>query len=232
MIKKSLLVVFLCFMSIANCVAFDQRFYISIPTTISNLSSVKEHNSSENFNLTHDAEISPLIGFGIGYYINDHTRIDVLFESLNYKFNDKTGNFHSTDDDIYTIGTKIVKRKVWGKSLNLNYYYDVLHHDILQIFIGAGIGVAQLKENKSFVVNGHFIDNGNLISFPSTTQTMNSKKTNNFTYSLMIGTSKTFNSIGHFDFIYSWRHHGKLKNNDISNQYKGHHFTMGVRFDL
>ena len=232
MIKKSLLTIFLCFILIFNCVASDQSFYISIPTTISNLSSVKEHNSSENFNLTHEGEASPLIGFGIGYYINKNTRIDVLFESLNYKFNDKTGNFQSVDDSTYTIGTKIVKRRVLGKSLKLNYYYDILHHDILQIFIGAGIGVVQLKENKSLLVSGHFIDNGNLISFPSTTQNANSKKTTNFTYSLMIGTSKTFNSIGHFDFIYSWRHHGKIRNNDISNQYKGHHFTMGVRFDL
>jgi len=48
----------------------------------------------------------------------------------------------------------------------------------------------------------------------------------------MIGTSKNFNSIGHFDLTYSWRDYGKIKNNNISNKYKGHHFSLGIRFDL
>jgi opacity protein-like surface antigen len=169
---------------------------------------------------------------GLGYYINSNSRVELLFENLNLLFNDQTGNFNFLEDEVYTIGTKSVKRRVFGKSIKCNYYYNILHKDAFQIFIGAGIGGVQVKENKSFLVSGHFIDAGDLRSFPSVIKNARSAKTTNFTYSLMVGTSKNFNSIGHFDLTYSWRDYGKIKNNGVSNRYKGHHFSLGVRFDL
>lgn len=232
MLKKSLFATILGIIVLYNSVALSKNYYLTIPTTISNLSSVKENNATENFNLIHESELSPLFGIGLGYYINSNSRTELLFENINFTFKDQVGNFNFFEEEIYTVGIKSIKRKVFGKSLKLNYYYDILHHDILQIFIGTGIGVVQLKENKTFLINGHFIDNNNLISFPAATQNLNSKKTTNFTYSFLIGTSKTFNSIGHFDLTYSWRDYGKIKNNNVSNRYKGHHFTVGVRFDL
>lgn len=232
MLKKSLFATILGIIVLYNSVALSKNYYLTIPTTISNLSSVKENNATENFNLIHESELSPLFGIGLGYYINSNSRTELLFENINFTFKDQVGNFNFFEEEIYTVGIKSIKRKVFGKSLKLNYYYDILHHDILQIFIGTGIGVVQLKENKTFLINGHFIDNNNLISFPAATQNLNSKKTTNFTYAFLIGTSKTFNSIGHFDLTYSWRDYGKIKNNNVSNRYKGHHFTVGVRFDL
>lgn len=232
MLKKSLAIILLGTITLNNSTALSKDLYLTIPFTVSNLSSVKEKNHSENFNLTHESVISPIFGVGLGYYINSNSRVELLFESLNLLFNDQTGNFNFLEDEVYTIGTKSVKRKVFGKSIKCNYYYNILHKDSFQIFIGAGIGGVQVKENKSFLVSGHFIDAGDLRSFPSVIKNARSAKTTNFTYSLMVGTSKNFNSIGHFDLTYSWRDYGKIKNNGVSNRYKGHHFSAGVRFDL
>ena len=232
MLRKSLSIILVATILLHNSIALSKDFYITIPVTISNIASVKEKNHSENFNLTHESAISPIFGVGLGYYINSNSRVELLFESLNLLFNDQTGNFNFLEDEVYTIGTKSVKRRVFGKSIKCNYYYNILHKDAFQIFIGAGIGGAQIKENKSFLVSGHFIDAGDLRSFPPVIKNVRSKKTTNFTYSLMVGTSKNFNSIGHFDLTYSWRDYGKIKNNSVSNRYKGHHFSAGVRFDL
>jgi opacity protein-like surface antigen len=232
MLRKSLSIILVAIILLHNSIALSKDFYITIPITISNIASVKEKNHSENFNLTHESVISPIFGVGLGYYINSNSRVELLFESLNLLFNDQTGNFNFLEDEVYTIGTKSVKRKVFGKSIKCNYYYNILHKDSFQIFIGAGIGGVQVKENKSFLVSGHFIDAGDLRSFPSVIKNARSAKTTNFTYSLMVGTSKNFNSIGHFDLTYSWRDYGKIKNNGVSNRYKGHHFSAGVRFDL
>ena len=232
MLRKSLSIILVAIILLHNSIALSKDFYITIPITISNIASVKEKNHSENFNLTHESVISPIFGVGLGYYINNNSRVELLFESLNLLFNDQTGNFNFLEDEVYTIGTKSVKRKVFGKSIKCNYYYNILHKDAFQIFIGAGIGGVQVKENKSFLVSGHFIDAGDLRSFPSVIKNARSAKTTNFTYSLMVGTSKNFNSIGHFDLTYSWRDYGKIKNNSVSNRYKGHHFSAGVRFDL
>lgn len=232
MLRKSLSITLLGIILLYNSIALSKDFYITIPLTISNIASVKEKNHSENFNLTHESAISPVFGAGLGYYINNNSRVELLFESLNFLFNDQTGNFNFLEDEVYTIGTKSVKRRVFGKSLKFNYYYNILHKDVFQIFIGAGIGGAQIKENKSFLVSGHFIDGGDLRSFPPVIKNARSAKTTNFIYSLMVGTSKNFNSIGHFDLTYSWRDYGRIKNNNVSSRYKGHHFSLGVRFDL
>lgn len=232
MLRKSLSIILVAIILLHNSIALSKDFYITIPLTISNIASVKEKNHSENFNLTHESAISPIFGVGLGYYINSNSRVELLFENLNLLFNDQTGNFNFLEDEVYTIGTKSVKRRVFGKSIKCNYYYNILHKDSFQIFVGAGIGGVQVKENKSFLVSGHFIDAGDLRSFPSVIKNARSAKTTNFTYSLMVGTSKNFNSIGHFDLAYSWRDYGKIKNNSVSNRYKGHHFSAGVRFDL
>lgn len=232
MLKKTLFTTILGIVVLYNSVALGKNYYLTIPTTISNLVSVKENNVAEDFNLIHESALSPLFGIGIGYYINNNSRGELLFENLDFLFHDQIGNFKLLEDGIYTVGTKLVKKRVYGKSFKFNYYYDLLDKEAFQIFIGAGIGGVQIKENKSYLISGHFIDNGVLRSFPSTINYSKSRKTNNFTYSLMIGTSKKFNSIGHFDLTYSWRDYGKIKNDNISNRYKGHHFSLGVRFDL
>lgn len=232
MLRKSLSIILVAIILLHNSIALSKDFYITIPITVSNIASIKEKNHSENFNLTHDSVISPIFGVGLGYYINSNSRVELFFENLNFLFNDQTGNFNFFEDEVYAIGTKSVKRRVFGKSIKCNYYYNILHKDAFQIFVGAGIGGVQVKENKSFLVSGHFIDAGDLRSFPSVIKNDKSTKTTNFTYSLIVGTSKNFNSIGHFDLTYSWRDYGRIKNNSVSNRYKGHHFSAGVRFDL
>ncbi len=232
MLKKSLAIILLGTIILNNSTALSKDLYLTIPFTVSNLSSVKEKNHCENFNLIHESATSPVFGVGLGYYVNDNSRIELLFENLNFLYNDQTGNFNFLENEVYTIGTKSIKRKVFGKSLKFNYHYNILNRPAFQIFIGVGAGGVKIRENKSFLVSGHFIDEGNLRSFPSIIKNAKSDKTTNFTYSLMIGTSKNFNSIGHFDLTYSWRDYGKIKNNNISNKYKGHHFSLGIRFDL
>lgn len=234
MFKKKLFVFFFCVTSLYTFTTFGKNMnhYITVPITVSHILSVKEVYRPENFNLSHESTLTPSLGIGIGYYLNDNSRMDLLYEALNFQFNEQNANFSFVEDDVYIQGTKAIKRRVFGNSLRLNYYYNILKRPSLTIFAGAGIGCVQLKESKTFFVSGHFIDNGNLRSFPSSVNHVKSKKTTNFSHSLMVGISKKFNSIWHWDLTYSWRDDGKIKNNNISNRYRGHHFSTGLRFDL
>jgi hypothetical protein len=98
MLRKSLSATLLGIIILYNSIALSKDFYITIPLTISNIASVKEKNHSENFNLTHESAISPVFGVGLGYYINSNSRVELLFESLNFLFNDQTGNFNFLED--------------------------------------------------------------------------------------------------------------------------------------
>ena len=70
-------------------------------------------------------------------------------------------------------------------------------------------------------------------TFPLLTEPSTSKPITKFAHSLILGTSINVKPQLNIELIYSWKNFGKVKHNNlVSNQYKGHHFSIGTRFDL
>lgn len=235
--SKRNLFVFLGVLSLFSPIVLGNNFYLTTFVNISNLAPVKEYNRKENFKLSHESSALPSVGGGFGYYINDKSRVDLIFQGLNFVFDEDSGNFNYKKNNTYVTGVKSVRRRVTGHALKLNYYIDVFNKEnSFKIFIGTGAGIAQIKERKGFVSAGNFINNGVVYTFPAIVDKFDGVRVRNFTYSLMIGASKKFNSITNLDLTYSWQDYGKtkVKLGDItmSHPYKGHHLSLGVRFDL
>jgi opacity protein-like surface antigen len=239
MLKKIL--VFLSVPFLVNHVALGSDFYLTTLITFSNLDPVKESNKQDNFKLSHKSSISPLAGIGGGYYINDNSRVDFTFERLNNIFATDTSNFNykkdNTKKDVYVTGTRSIKRTITGNVFRLNYYVDLFNKDnSFKVFAGAGAGITHIKERKTVKSLGNFIINDQINAFPPVIDHLKSKTAKNFTYSLMIGLTKNLNPVTNFDITYSWRDYGKTKfttlPKTVSHSYKGHHFSVGLRFDI
>lgn len=217
------------------------NYYLKAAVTASKITGIKEKDSTmkDNLSLNHLSIPSPLSAFGVGYYINDYVRVDLMLEHFNLYFNDEANNFEEAGEDIIIIGTKVVKRKAYGKSLLLNSYIDIMQRSTYSIFIGAGIGVTHLKEKVTHHISGNSMAAGQTYTFPLIIENFTSKLATNFNYALIIGTTIKINPQMNCELSYSWKDFGKTKyslkdKEDIPtrNRYKGHHFSAGLRFDL
>jgi opacity protein-like surface antigen len=145
---KNLSVLFLSSIICFTPVAFAKsQFYLKTLETFSKASSIKADDKELNFKLNHESTLSPAIGIGIGYYIDNITRIDMTFEHLKFDFNNQSAPFECDNGDCLTTGTKSIKRTTSGKSLMLNLFTDLIEKNSFKFFLGAGIGVVQIKEN-------------------------------------------------------------------------------------
>lgn len=93
----------------------------------------------------------------------------------------------------------------------LNSYIDLYGVGIVKFFIGAGVGMAQIKETITATVK-----HSDAVTNPMVAVSASSKKANNFAYQLTIGTSINVLDHVNFDVVYSWRDYGKVS----SKQYK------------
>jgi opacity protein-like surface antigen len=81
--------------------------------------------------------------------------------------------------------------------------------------------------------------NGEMQTIPLITDNYTSKPTTNFIYCFSVGTTININQEVNLDLAYSYKDFGKpkYKREDIPNippvkRYKGHNFSIGIRFDL
>jgi opacity protein-like surface antigen len=239
MYKKLIFIIVSFTFSVALADFKIDNFYLKKVITASKVSNIKETDEDINFNLSHEARISPFIGVGVGYYIDDNTRVDLILEHMSFNFHNDSSNFNYTEDDILTTGSKAIRRKAHGKSLMLNGYVDIITRDSFKIFIGAGAGAIQIKEKINHLISGNSIQNNQIYTFPLIVDNFTSKTITNFSHSFMIGTSLKVNSGVNLELMYSWRDFGKTKHETIDfdeiairNRYKGNHLSVGLRFDL
>lgn len=239
MLKKQI-ITFLSILFLSCSTSFaDSRknnFYLKTIVTASKLDDVQVIEPGLNFNLDHASKLSPSIGMGVGYYINDYARVDLIFERLNFNFNEETSSFNYTENNASITGSKSISRKVHGNSLMFNSYIDLLNRRTFKIFIGSGIGVVKIKEKVSHLTSGN-ITNGHTLSFPLFTETFISKTSTNFAHSLMVGTDITINPEITLELMYSWKDFGKTKyknkdQKESCHRNKGHNYSIGIRFDL
>lgn len=215
------------------------NLYFKALTTVTKVNDVKVASPSINFNLNHESSPSPAIGVGVGYHINDYSRVDLMLEHMNLYFPNDANSFNYTENGILNIGTKSVKRKAYANSLMLNGYIDVLSRDNYTLFVGAGAGAIQIKEKIRHSLSGNSIQGNQSYTFPLITQNQISKSTINFAHAFIVGTSIKVMPQVNVELMYSWKNFGKTKHKAIDqaeapirNKYKGHHYSMGIRFDL
>lgn len=161
------------------------------------------------------------IGVGAGYTLMDNVRVDLMFDHYIDPELTKTGKVAGESNDITS------KHQGEINSLMLNGYVELFDISITKVFLGAGVGMAQVKEK--------VIRSGGA---PSNNFSVTSKKNNNFAYALHLGATTELSPGVHGELTYSWRDFGKTKSvtakgTDVgSTDYRGHHLSLGARFDI
>lgn len=212
-----------------------ENIYLKKIVTVSKASNMQEADSDINFSITHDSKFSPSIGVGVGYYINDYVRADLILEHSYFTFNDSVGNYNYTDDDLFVTGAKSVKRKAYGRSLMLNGYVDLIKRDFFSIYVGAGVGAIKIKEKVSHSSSANVAQNDKIYTFSLIAESFTNKPIINVAHSLMVGTNIKLNPAINLEMTYAWKDFGETKHEELSsvrNGYEGHHFSLGLRFDL
>ena len=234
---KNGLIFFLTTLIGFNSLAFtepkESKLYLKMITTVSKVADIKVVDQELNFNLRHESSLSPAIGVGFGYYVNNNIRVDLMFEHLKFNFNKQESSFNCSNDDTLTTGTKSVRRTTSGKSLMLNGFVDIVDRNSFKLFVGVGAGAVRIKEKINYSLSGNSTIADQTYIFPLITEHATSKVITKFAHSLMLGTSIQVKPQLNIELMYSWKNFGKVKHDNLmNNQYKGHHFSVATRFDL
>lgn len=215
-------------------------FYLKAIIGANKMNETTEKNSINGIPINSNkskADISPAVTIGIGYYINDFIRHDLTFgySKVNFANNTAYFNVYDRSEDLYNIGQVIANRKTSIYSFIFNSYIDLPITDNLKLFIGGGIGLAQIKEKLSQTWTRNAFEGTNYLGSDSSKNSDETKGKNNFAYSLTAGTSIKVYSNTTIELSYSWQDFGNTKYNGYSttqNRYNGHSVMTGVRFDL
>lgn len=205
-------------LSTSTAMATEGDFYGVLYGGVNKLNDVKV----SNFKLGSDA--TGHIGLGVGYYINNTFRADLTLDHL---FDPK---FDKTAKDLE--GDKR-KEKVKGEvnALMINGYADLVEAGFVQVYAGAGIGVARIK--------GKFDITYSDPQFRENNDSAKAKQNNQFAYALHLGVTGEVSHGVHAFLGYSWKDYGKTAkfkdkegNTDKGVRLRGHHGTVGVRVDF
>ncbi len=182
----------------------------------------KDYNSGKAYN------------FGIGWYINNDYRMDLLYNTASLKFNYDQQN----KADIINY-----KHKVDISTLMLNLYRYQSISKYFDLYIGGGIGYTRISPEYA-IRTVIYSDNKKR----DNKKVFSSKPSNNFSYSLTTGTSlKVTNNI-ELNLGYRFLNYGKIKGFDNSydpkfkhsinynpvksGSLRGHNVTLGVIYKL
>lgn len=158
---------------------------------------------------------SSFIGLGVGFYVKDNIRTDLMFEHFvdpthkGSRIRGKVQRSHKTKGKI--------------ESLTVNGYVDLFDIKAVNVLVGAGAGSARVEAKNTF----RNTTTGNIRSAKYKAKT-------NFTYALHAGASLAITPQVKGELFYSYKDFGKTKKNitDRVLHYKGHHVGLGIRFDL
>jgi opacity protein-like surface antigen len=210
----------------------ESYFYLKTIAGANKVSNIKTIDSDINFSLNQASKISPVFGFGIGYYINSFSRIDLTFEHSRFSFEHKGAPFNYSNAYGTTKGTQSIKRKAIGQSIMLNGYVDIIKRPTFKVFGGIGIGITNLKEKMTNKLNNITLTNGINANLADIETVSTNKKKSNFSYALIAGLEKNVCHNVNIELAYRWKYHGKAKHEDVINKYHGHSLAFGTRFDL
>lgn len=127
-----------------------------------------------------------------------------------------------------------VNHKSTINAFMVNGSLDLFEFNRVKFFMGAGIGGVQLKEKISITSTLNFTGRRSIILSESVT----TKKANNFAYSLTAGTSMKVTDSVTMELAYAWKDFGKTKSVTIKGievgktPYRSHTLSVGVRVDI
>ena len=141
-------------------------------------------------------------GVGAGYHVMDNARVDLTFDHF--------------VNPAFKASTGKVKADV--NTLLLNGYFDVFTLDAMKVFVGAGVGLGQVSAKLT----------------PTVGTSTKFKKANTFAYAGYVGAGYEFTQGVTGELSYSYRDMDKTKKTSglKAVSFKGHHVTVGVRFDI
>jgi opacity protein-like surface antigen len=138
---------------------------------------------------------------------------------------------------------EVVKRKPLIDAYFLNLYYEIASKvSIFNPYIGAGVGLARVRDNLSSSLIGtddasRAIRQAGLYNWQKSSQKIFAK--NNFAYKFVIGSSFDLNENVKFDLAYNYHDYGKTKSaldsrkNQIGKtHYRAHVVSAGLRFGM
>jgi opacity protein-like surface antigen len=167
------------------------------------------------------SKTSNIVGAGLGVGVNfgDKIRSDITWS-------------RHLQPELYSENNNTsVKRKPLIDAYFLNLYYETgIQFSIFNPYIGAGVGLATVKDKLSYLaINNNAVDKWSY--------TINRK--NNFAYKLMIGSAFDLNERIKLDLSYNYHDYGKTKSGiDLlgkqigKTHYHAHIISAGVRFGL
>lgn len=166
------------------------------------------------------------IDLGIGYYIAENVRADLTLGTTiggKLKKSGAATNAHFTGTNVLVSHKPIVTR------LLINGYVDLTSFDMFDIFVGAGVGPALVKEKISGA--------SGLAS-----NTTNTKNKTNVSYKLIFGTAAQVADGVKVELAYSWIDDGRTKSKHVIHEgasvqtggmrYQSHNITVGLRFGI
>lgn len=189
----------------SSAYAMQDTFYVKAQAGWSKMSKVKSVKANNDLSF----------GVGAGYHVMDNVRVDLTFDH----FVNPTHKGKDADSD-----------KVKGdvNTLMMNGFVDLFDADMAKMFVGAGVGVSQVKAKYTW-------------NDPDTTEsrTLKAKQKYNLAFAAYVGGSYEFTPGVTGELTYSYRDMGKTKKFKNSNgctvgtiHYKGHNIGAGVRFDI
>ncbi len=186
-----------------------------------------------------------IVNFGVGYYVMDNVRADVTFHFANPKLNGSTSktttrtyNILGIQKEIETPVTKKIKHIGKVMSLLLNSYVNLYDGSIVKLFVGAGVGMARVKEKITIDEEWALVAPGAENFIPTQRDYMSTKKVNNFAYQLTAGASINVSKAVNIDVVYGWINYGKTKSQKYKDteiakiSYRGINLMAGLRFDI
>jgi|GEM_PF-1067758 len=192
---------------------------------------VKTPSSLGSTNASFKGKTSAAIDVGIGYKVTEEFRVELVF---GHHISPKMNGSHSSTSQAVRIGaqTNNITAKASAKieTLMLRTYFDIYDFEIGKVFMGFGIGVAQVSEK---VTGAQTIALVGRAGSPKNFD-LKTKKHNNFAYSVGFGTTFKLSQRADLDLQYNWSDygHGKNKNDAFVIKHRAHSIKAGVRFAL
>ena len=203
----------------------ENNFYLKGGVGLNHINTVRfsNHDFEGKIKL---ANSFPLIELGVGYRVNESIRAELL---LDYYFLFRTSETSTNpNNDIYKISSKTK-----ANALMLNVYKDVLTIGHFTPFVGAGIGIATLKESAS----GYAVSQEDNAHY--SLDAMSGKTVNRFAYKLTLGTDVRLSDNVTGEISYNYFNLGNNKSkiiggiHNIGNRNYGiHNITLGMRFAI
>jgi len=182
------------FLATSSAYAMEDMFYVKANTGWSKLNKVDGVKSKNDVHF----------GVGAGYQIMDNARVDLTFD-------------HFANPTFKVTGVRL---KGDINALLLNGYFDVINVDAVRVFVGAGVGLAQVKAK---------------VTYANSKPSISVKQKNTFAFTGCAGVGYEFTEGVTGELSYSYRDMGKTKklgDDSKAVNFRGHHLTAGVKFDI